>query len=130
MKVLLLFSNSTVKNGKAFPDDLKDLLQTAADKKGEDLEFYIGYARSLSYLLSNGRVRIRDHRNRRDLDDYDFVYFRKAGAAMQQMQTCAYYLKDRGIPFWDTELLRANSRNKLTQMIMLEPAYSSDLVLP
>lgn len=120
MKVLLLFSNSTIRSGRAFPDDLKDLLQKAADEKGEKLEFFVGYARSLSYLISNERVKIRDHRNKRNLEDYDFVYFRKAGSAMQQMQTVAYYLHDRGVPFWDQELLRANSRNKLTQMIMLE----------
>lgn len=120
MKVLLLFSNTTVRQGKAFPDDLRDLLQQAADERGEQMEFYVGYARSLSYLISNGRVNIRDHRNHMNLEEYDFVYFRKAGTAMQQMQTCAYYLKDRGVPFWDSELLRANSRNKLSQMIMLE----------
>lgn len=120
MKVLLLFSNSTVRRGKAFPEDLQKLLQNAANEKGKDLEFFVGYARSLSYLISNGRVKIRDHRNRMDLEDYDFVYFRKAGAAMQQMQACAYYLKDHNVPFWDQELLRANSRNKLSQMIMLQ----------
>jgi glutathione synthase/RimK-type ligase-like ATP-grasp enzyme len=120
MKVLLLFSNSTIRKGRAFPDDLQALLQKAADEKGEKLEFFVSYARSLSYLISNERVKIRDHRNRRNLEDYDFVYLRKAGGAMQQMQTVAYYLHDRGVPFWDQELLRANSRNKLTQMIMLE----------
>lgn len=120
MKVLLLFSNSTVKNEKAFPDDLRDLLKQAANDRQEDIEFFVGYARSLSYLISNKRVKIRDHRNRMNLEDYDFVYFRKAGAAMQQMQTCAFYLRDHGVPFWDSELLRANSRNKLTQMIMLQ----------
>lgn len=120
MKVLLLFSNSTVRKGRAFPDDLRALLQKAADEQGEAMEIYISYARSLSYLISNERVKIRDHRNHMNLEDYDFVYFRKAGSAMQQMQTCAYYLRDRGVPFWDEELLRANSRNKLTQMIMLQ----------
>jgi RimK family alpha-L-glutamate ligase len=120
MKVLLLFSNSTVRRGKAFPDDLQELLQNAAEKNGEDIEFFVSYARSLSFLISNKRVKIRDHKNHMNLEEYDFVYFRKAGAAMQQMQTCALYLKDRGIPFWDTELLHANSRNKLTQMIMLQ----------
>ncbi len=120
MKVLLLFSNSTVKKGRAFPDDLRDLLQNAADERGESIEFFVSYARSLSYLISNEQVKIRDHKNHRNLEDYDFVYFRKAGEAMQQMQTCALYLRDRGVPFWDMELLRANSRNKLTQMIMLE----------
>lgn len=120
MKVLLLFSNSTVNKGRAFPEDLRKLLQDAADEQNESLEIFVSYGRSLSYLISNERVKIRDHRNHMNLEDYDFVYFRKAGSAMQQMQTCAYYLRDRGVPFWDAELLRANSRNKLTQMIMLE----------
>lgn len=127
MKVLLLFSNTTVKRGMAFPDDLKNLLEKAAHDKGEDIEFFVSYARSLSYLISNERVKIRDHRNHMDLDEYDFVYFRKAGTAMQQMLTCALYLRDRGVPFWDTEILRANSRNKLSQMIMLE---RKDLPIP
>ncbi len=120
MKVLLLFSNSTVRKGRAFPDDLQKLLQLEADKRGETIEFLVGYARSLSYLIANNRVKIRDHRNHMNLEEYDFVYIRKAGSAMQQMQTCAYYLRDKGIPFWDSELLQANSRNKLTQMIMME----------
>lgn len=120
MKVLLLFANSTVRQGKAFPDDLQALLQNEANKRGENIQFFTGYARSLSYLISNDRVKIRDHRNHMNLEDYDFVYFRKAGTAMQQMQTCAYYLRDRDVPFWDTELLKANSRNKLSQMMMLE----------
>jgi RimK family alpha-L-glutamate ligase len=120
MKVLLLFANSAVRKGRAFPEELKDLLQAAAGVKKEDIEFFVGYARSLSFLISNGQVKIRDHHNRMNLEDYDFVYFRKAGAAMQQMMTCAYYLKDRGVPFWDGELLKASSRNKLSQMIMME----------
>ena len=120
MKVLFLYSNSAVRQSMAFPDDLRDLMQKVADEKQENMEFFTSYARSLSYLISNEKVKIRDHRNHMDLDEYDFVYFRKAGTAMQQMQTCAYYLQDRGIPFWDTELLHANSRNKLSQMSMLE----------
>lgn len=120
MKVLLLFSNVAVRQSMAFPDDLQKLLQDRANERGERIEIFVSYARSLSYLISNEKVRIRDHKNHMDLDEYDFVYFRKAGTAMQQMLTCALYLRDRGIPFWDTELIKANSRNKLSQMVMLE----------
>lgn len=120
MKVLLVFTNSSVKKDKAFPDDLQALLNDAAKKNGQDVQVFVTYARSLSYLISNEKTVIRDHRNHMNLEEYDLVYFRKAGAAMQQMQACAYYLLDRGIPFYDSELVKASSRNKLSQMVMLE----------
>lgn len=120
MKVLLLFANTSVKKERAFPDDLKNILDDAATKKGSDIEIFVSFSRSLSFFISNEKVVIRDHKNHRNLEEYDLVYFRKAGPAMQQMQACAHYLRDRGVPFYDLELIQANSRNKLSQMIMLE----------
>jgi len=120
MKVLLLFANTSVKSAKAFPEDLKEILQETAIAKNVDMEIFVSYARSLSFFISNEKVEIRDHKNHLNLEEYDLVYFRKAGPAMQQMQACAHYLRDRGIPFYDNELIKANSRNKLSQMVMLE----------
>jgi glutathione synthase/RimK-type ligase-like ATP-grasp enzyme len=120
MKVLLVFANSSVKKERAYPDDLVAILQAAADKKGKEITIYKTYARSLSFMVSKKTKRIRDHKNHMNLEDYDLVYFRKAGAAMQQMQSCAIYLRDKGVPFYDKELLKASSRNKLSQMFMLE----------
>jgi glutathione synthase/RimK-type ligase-like ATP-grasp enzyme len=120
MKVLFVFTNSSVRDKRTDPARLKEIIEKAAIDKHEDMDVYITYARSISFLISNERVRIRDNRNHMNLEEYDFVYFRKAGAAMQQMQVCAHYLHDRGIPFFDTELLKANSRNKLTQMYTMQ----------
>lgn len=120
MKVLLVFANGSVRNKTADPELLKEILQKAAADSSVEMECFVTYARSLSFFISNESVRIRDGRNHRDLEEYDFVYFRKAGMAMQQMQVCAQYLADRGVPFYDTELLKANSRNKLSQMYMLQ----------
>lgn len=118
-RALLIFSNSSVKEDKADPIKLIDLLQESADKKDLDIKFYYTFGRSLSYLITNDRTKIRDHRNHLNLNEYDFVYFRKAGALMQQMLVVARYLQDVGIPFWDLEISKASSRNKLSQMYMM-----------
>lgn len=121
-KILLIFANSAVKKGMADADELKRILQESANLRGEEMQFYITYARSLSYFVSNERSVIYDHTNRMSLEDYDFVYFRKAGAVMQQMLSCAIYLRQHGIPFYDQEIYAANSRNKLSQMFKLQSA--------
>lgn len=115
-KVLLLYANSSVKRERAHPKELESLLNAVSG----DIEIHTSMARSLSYLITNERMRIRDHKNHMDLEDYDLVYFRKAGGAMQQMATCAHYLNDRGVPFYDRELIRSGSRNKLSMMAMLQ----------
>lgn len=121
INILLVFANRSVREQKAYPEELRALLQEASDGRPDiDAKVHVTYARSLSYLITNERVKIRDHRNHRNLNEYDLVYFRKAGSSMQQMQTCARYLRECGIPFYDTELLRSNSRNKLSQMLMLQ----------
>ncbi len=119
-KVLLLFANRSVRQGKADPPALQALLRQAAAAHDKDYEVYVSYARSLSYLITNDKCIIRDHRNHFDLQEYDFAYLRKAGASMQQMQACAFYLHDHGVPFFDQEILKANSRNKLSQMAALQ----------
>jgi len=120
MKVLLVFTNSSVRDKRTDPDHLKSIIAKAAGEKQAGMEIFITFARSISFFISNEQVRIRDNLNHMNLEEYDFVYFRKAGAAMQQMQVCAHYLHDRGIPFFDSELLKANSRNKLTQMYLMQ----------
>jgi len=119
-KVLFLFANDVVNKGLADPEALSALLKTAAVDMGNDMEFFVSYARSLSFFISDKKVKIRDHRNHMNLEDYDFVYFRKAGSAMQQMLTCALYLTDHEVPFFDSEIARSSSRNKLSQMYMLQ----------
>lgn len=119
-KVLFLFANDSVRKGLADPDALVALMREAAVEMSIDMEVFVSYARSLSFFISNNKVKIRDHRNHMNLEEYDFVYFRKAGSAMQQMLTCALYLTDHEIPFYDTEIARSSSRNKLSQMYMLQ----------
>lgn len=118
-KVLLVFADSSVRKGLADADLLQEVLQAASLRQDAKLEFYVTYARSLSYLVSNHTSRIYDHRNKHDLKEYDFVYFRKAGAVMQQMLSCAVYLRMHGIPFFDSEIGFVTSRNKLSQMFLL-----------
>ncbi len=120
IKALFVFANSSLKNGTADPQELKRILDTYIDTNNVKMEIYVTYARSLSYFISNGKVSIRDHRNHRPLEKYDFVYFRKAGAVMQQMLTAALYLENHGIPFYDREIATTNSRNKLSQMYMMQ----------
>jgi glutathione synthase/RimK-type ligase-like ATP-grasp enzyme len=122
MKILLIFADSSVRKGLADADELRTILQQAADGRSDKMEIFTTYARSLSYFVSNERSVIYDHRNRLPLEDYDFVYFRKAGSVMQQMLACAIYLKQNGVPFYDQEILLANSRNKLSQMFKLQAA--------
>lgn len=119
-RVLLLFADSSIKSGKADADELRRILQEAANKNGQNLEFYTSTARAISYFVSNSSSRIYDHANKRDLKDYDFVYFRKAGSVMQQMLACARYLEVHGVPYADSEIGRGTSRNKLSQMFMLQ----------
>lgn len=119
-KVLFLFTSDSARKGLADPEALTSLVSRAAVDMGVDMDIYISYARSLSFLISNDKVKIRDHRNHMNLEEYDFVYFRKAGSAMQQMLTCALYLTDHDVPFYDTEIARTTSRNKLSQMYMLQ----------
>lgn len=118
-KILFLFANDFIRKGLCDPESLNSLMSQASDKLEADMEFYFSYARSLSFFISNNKVKIRDHRNHMDLEEYDFVYFRKAGTAIAQMLTCALYLKDKGIPFFDREIAETTSRNKLSQMYML-----------
>ena len=118
-RVLLIFADSSVKRGLADAGELQKLLSQAAEREDIPMEVYVTYARSLSYFVSNTRSVIYDHKNRMGLEEYDFVYFRKAGTVMQQMLSCAIYLREHGIPFYDQEILRAGSRNKLSQMFKL-----------
>jgi glutathione synthase/RimK-type ligase-like ATP-grasp enzyme len=118
-KVLLIFADSSVKKGLADAEKLQSLLQSTADAAGLPMTFYVAYARSLSFLVTNRTSRIYDHRNKQDLKDYDFVYFRKAGTVMQQMLACASYLRQHQVPFYDREIGVASSRNKLSQMFLL-----------
>lgn len=119
-KVLLIFADSSLKSGKADAGELQRILQEAANASQRQLEFYVTTARSLSYFVSNDESRIYDHANKHDLKDYDFVYFRKAGSVMQQMLACARYLEIHGVPYADAEIGRGTSRNKLSQMFMLQ----------
>lgn len=119
-KVLFLFANDMIRKNLCDPELLASLLSEASANLEADIDFYVSHARSLSFFISNDNVKIRDHRNHMDLDEYDFVYFRKVGTAMQQMLTCALYLKDRGIPFYDQEIAETTSRNKLSQMYVLQ----------
>jgi len=119
-KILFIFADSSVKKGLADAEKLREIMQAEADKEQQDVRIFITYARSLSYFVSNERSIIYDHRNRMDLKDYDFVYFRKAGSVMQQMLSCAIYLKQHNVPFVDQEIFSANSRNKLSQMFKLQ----------
>lgn len=119
-KILLIFADSPVKAGLADPVELQRLLQEQADTQGKAAQIFVTNARSLSYFVSNERSVIYDHRNKTLLEDYDFVYFRKAGAVMQQMLSCAIYLKQHGVPFFDQEILSTSSRNKLSQMFKLQ----------
>ncbi len=119
-KVLFLFANDSVRKGLADPDALAALMQEASLEVNPNMEIFVSYARSLSFFISNNKAKIRDHRNHMNLEEYDFVYFRKAGSAMQQMLTCALYLTDHEIPFYDTEIAKSSSRNKLSQMYMLQ----------
>jgi len=118
-RVLLIFANSAVRTGLADAEALQELLQAESNKEQLDIIVDFTYARSLSYFVSNERSRIYDHRNKRDLRDYDFVYFRKAGTVMQQMLACASYLRQHGIPYFDREIGLNGSRNKLSQMFLL-----------
>jgi glutathione synthase/RimK-type ligase-like ATP-grasp enzyme len=119
-RVLLVFADSSVKSGQANAALLQEYLQTAADGQSIGMEISYTYASSLSYFVSNGQSRVYDHRNKRDLKDYDFVYFRKVTKVMQQMLACAVYLRQHGIPYFDTEIGASQSRNKLSQMFMFQ----------
>ena len=121
-KILLIFANSAIKKGTADAKELQGVLQAEADARGKNEKIYITFGRSLSYFVSNNRSVVYDHLNRMLLEDYDFVYFRKAGAMMQQMLSCAVYLRQHGVPFYDKEIYLANSRNKLSQMFKLQRA--------
>jgi len=119
-KILFIFADSSVKKGLADAEKLREIMQAEADNEHQDVRVFVTYARSLSYFVSNEHSVIYDHRNRMDLKDYDFVYFRKAGSVMQQMLSCAIYLKQHNVPFVDREIFSANSRNKLSQMFKLQ----------
>lgn len=119
-KILLIFADSSVKKGLADASLLQEMLQRAATQKQLNTQVYITYARSLSFFVSKDNARIYDHANDCDLKEYDFVYFRKAGTVMQQMLACASYLRQHDIPFFDTEIGAATSRNKLSQMFLLQ----------
>lgn len=120
LRILLIFADSSVSNQLAFPDDLRELLQASSDEMGYAMSFETTTAKSLSLFVSNDMARVYDHRNKSDLKEYDFVYFRKAGPVMQQMLACAVYLRQHDIPYADREIGMSNSRNKLSQMFMLQ----------
>jgi RimK family alpha-L-glutamate ligase len=121
-KVLFLFADSAVRKGYADANELKTIMNAAAEQQGVAYEFFVAYARNLSYFVNNDKSRIYDHRNKMTLEEYDLVYFRKAGAVMQQMLSCAIYLKQHDVPFFDREIYQASSRNKLSQMFKLQSA--------
>ena len=119
LRILFIFADSSVKKGLADADELQRLMQGAADAGHPGTDIDITYMRSLSFFVGNNGSRIYDHRNKRDIKEYDFVYFRKVGSVMQQALACAIYLRQHGVPFFDVEIGRATSRNKLSQMFMM-----------
>jgi len=123
----LVFADSSIRQGLADASELQRILQEASDSSNVRLEFYTTYARDLSFLVTNDKSRIYDHHNKQDLKHYDFVYFRRAGAVLQQMLACALYLEEHHVPYFDSEIGATTSRNKLSQMFLL---HTRELPIP
>ena len=74
----------------------------------------------LSFTLLTNETLVFDELNKRDIADYDLVFFRDwfAGGYDDLIMAIAYYLKKKGISFYNKEVLLGRSRGKLSQHVI------------
>lgn len=113
-KALFLFAKSSVEAGRAHPEDLAALISAAG------LEVSWAYLDDLLYSLDMTKgVGLYDSRNQREIQDYSVVYFRYWAVQEGHAIAAARMCKMLGVPFIDDEIIRAGTRNKLSQYTCL-----------
>lgn len=119
-KILLLFSEESVKSGLADPLALTNLLSGA----GEPAKFHWAYFEDLVFYVDNNKVAIQDTRQDIDLSEYDTIYLRFMGhrTILGHALAVARYCQLKNIRLVDSEAARIGSQNKITQYINLHGA--------
>lgn len=116
-QALILFAKSSAIDGKADPAALCSLLSdeeiTADWAYLEDLLYFIG---------GDGTFGLYDTRNEREIQAYSAVYFRYWALQEGHATSAARICKILKVPFIDDETIRAGTRNKLSQYVMLSEA--------
>jgi len=113
--ILLLFTVESISTGKANPDVLVSTLNKVS--KGSVYEHAL--FNELDYSASQSVANIINTKTKKDLKNYDFVYFRRWEETPDQSMACAIYLEQNAVPFADSESIGFGSRSKLTQYFRL-----------
>lgn len=122
-KALLLFAKLSVEKGLADPDRLCSLLSSK-----EGLESSWAYLDDLLYGLSPSvEASLYDARNKRNIQEYDAVYFRYWALQEGHANAAARICKLLNVPFIDDETIRAGSRNKMSQYVCL---FEAGIAIP
>lgn len=116
-KSLLLFAQSSVEKGLADPEALCKLLNQPAA-----LTASWAYLDDLVFGLAAEGPSLIDARNDVPVQSYDSVYFRYWAKQEGHANAAARICKILGVPFIDDETIRAGSRNKMSQYVMLHDA--------
>jgi RimK family alpha-L-glutamate ligase len=116
-KSLLLFAQSSVEKGLADPTSLCGLISQPGK-----LEATWAYLDDLVFGLSADGPTLVDARNEQGIQQYDSVYFRYWAMQEGHANAAARICKILGVPFIDDETIRAGSRNKMSQYVMLHEA--------
>lgn len=110
-KILLLFTQESVAQGRAEPGALASLLEEANPALKVDWSFY----EDLIHIISKQRVAVVDSVKNIDIADYDFVYHRRWQEQPAVALACAIYLKSQNKLQVDHETYLPSSLSKLTQ---------------
>lgn len=117
-KVLLLFAKKAADERKAYPADLASLL----NKTEGGIAVSTCLFEELLFFIDTESTNVVDTANGCALTDYDVIYFRYWSDAQGAALAAARFCKMKGIPFIDSEVLRAGSFNKITQYMNLHEA--------
>lgn len=114
---LLLFARSSVDKGLADPDNLCKLISRPGS-----LAASWAYFDDLVFGLTVDGPTLIDARNDRSIQQYDSVYFRYWAMQEGHANAAARICQLLGVPFIDNETIRAGSRNKMSQYVILHEA--------
>ncbi len=117
--VLFLFSYAKNRLRPNY-DDLMEQVGKKSSTHG--YRAYKGAIKELEFLIRNNILTIYDPLNKRDISDYDLVFFRLWQRQYERATAAALYLKYKGNKFFDSEVHSKRSMTKLTDLVKLAVA--------
>jgi glutathione synthase/RimK-type ligase-like ATP-grasp enzyme len=114
-KVLVLFSYRNHKQG--YIESLFSKLSAAA--QGSNIELHRGSLKDLRITIKNNKLKIVESMTKKNIADFDLVYFELWYKSQQQALAAALYLKAKNVPFFSEELLSILPISKIGELARL-----------